>query len=98
MCSITVTTKTAGLSSFASLKILHHDDQSLRHRPEGLSKSRGWLIAGGILSILVGLLAMGSPLLFSIVIAQFLGAFALVSGAISLFLALFGKEVTHRVS
>ena len=37
---------------------------------------------------------MGSPLLFSIVIAQFLGAFAIVSGVISLFLALFGKEVT----
>jgi len=64
---------------------------------EGLSKSRGWLIAGGILSIFVGFLAMGSPLLFSIVIAQFLGAFAIVSGVISLFLALFGKEVTHRI-
>ena len=63
---------------------------------EGLSKSRGWLIAGGILSIFVGFLAMGSPLLFSIVIAQFLGAFALVSGIIALFLAIFGKEVTHR--
>ena len=62
----------------------------------GLSRSRGWLIAGGILSIFVGFLAMGSPLLFSIVIAQFLGAFALVSGIISLFLAIFGKEVTHR--
>ena len=33
---------------------------------------------------------------FSIVIAQLLGAFALISGAISLFLAIFGKEVTHR--
>jgi uncharacterized membrane protein HdeD (DUF308 family) len=64
---------------------------------EGLSKSRGWLIASGILSIFVGFLAMGSPLLFSIVIAQFLGAFAIVSGVIALFLALFGKEVTHRV-
>ena len=59
--------------------------------------SRGWLIAGGILSIFVGFLAMGSPLLFSIVIAQLLGAFAIVSGVISLFLALFGKEVTHRI-
>jgi uncharacterized membrane protein HdeD (DUF308 family) len=62
----------------------------------GFSKSRGWLIAGGLLSIFVGFLAIGSPLLFSVVIAQFLGAFALVSGVISLFLALFGKEVTHR--
>ena len=62
-----------------------------------LSKSRGWLIAGGILSILVGFLAIASPLLFSVVIAQFLGAFALVTGGISLFMALFGKEVTHRI-
>ena len=64
---------------------------------KALSMSRGWLIAGGILSIFVGFLAIGSPLLFSIVVAQFLGAFALVSGAIALFVALFGKEVTHRV-
>jgi uncharacterized membrane protein HdeD (DUF308 family) len=64
---------------------------------EALSMSRGWLVAGGVLSIIVGLLAMGFPLLFSIVIAQFLGAFALISGIIALFIALFGKEVTHRV-
>jgi hypothetical protein len=29
------------------------------------TKSRGWLIAGGILSIIVGLLALSSPILFS---------------------------------
>lgn len=62
-----------------------------------LSKSRGWLIFGGILSILVGFMAMGSPLMFSIVIAQLIGIFALVSGCISLSLALFGKHATHRV-
>jgi uncharacterized membrane protein HdeD (DUF308 family) len=46
-----------------------------------LSHSRGWLIAGGLLSIFVGFLAMGSPpLFFSVVLAQFLGIFALVSG------------------
>ena len=64
---------------------------------ESLSQSRGWLMAGGILSILTGLLALSFPLFFSIFIAQFLGAFALVSGAISLFLALFGKQTTHRI-
>ena len=63
---------------------------------EALSMSRGWLIAAGVLSLFVGFLAIGSPLVFSVVIAQFLGAFALVSGAIALFVALFGKEVTHR--
>ena len=61
------------------------------------SHSRGWLIAGGLLSIFVGFLAMGSPLFFSVVLAQFLGIFALVSGVISLFVAIFGKQVTHRV-
>ena len=61
------------------------------------SQSRGWLIGGGLLSIFVGFLAMGSPLFFSVVLAQFLGIFALVSGVISLFLAIFGKQVTHRV-
>ena len=64
--------------------------------PSTLSHSRGWLIAGGLLSIFVGFLAMGSPVFFSVVIAQFLGIFALVSGVISLFVAIFGKQVTHR--
>ncbi len=40
---------------------------------------------------------MGSPLFFSVVLAQFLGIFALVSGVISLGVAVFGKQVTHRV-
>lgn len=64
---------------------------------QNLSQSRGWLIFGGVLSILVGFFAMGSPLLFSVVIAQLLGIFALVSGVISLGLALFSKHVAHRV-
>jgi uncharacterized membrane protein HdeD (DUF308 family) len=62
-----------------------------------LSQSRGWLIFSGLLSIFVGFVAMGSPLLFSVVIAQLLGIFALVSGVISLFLAIFTKHSTHRV-
>jgi uncharacterized membrane protein HdeD (DUF308 family) len=64
---------------------------------EPTKHSRGWLIAGGVLSIFVGFLAMGSPLFFSVVLAQFLGIFALVSGVISLFVATFGKQVTHRL-
>ena len=60
------------------------------------SKSRGWQITGAILSIVVGLLALGSPLLFSFLIVQLLGAFALVSGTISLFLAIFGKDIVPR--
>jgi uncharacterized membrane protein HdeD (DUF308 family) len=60
------------------------------------SKSRGWLITGAVISLLVGLLALSSPLLFSFLIVQLLGVFALVSGAISLFLAIFGKDVVPR--
>jgi len=62
-----------------------------------LSKSRGWLIIGGILSIFLGFSAMGSPLLFSLVIARFLGLFALISGIIALGVAIFGKHQGHRV-
>jgi len=62
-----------------------------------LFQSRGWLIFGGMLSILVGFMAMGSPYLFSAFLVQFLGAFVLISGFISLALAIFGKHTTHRV-
>src|SRR5260370_18492330 len=60
------------------------------------SKSRGWLITGAILSLFVGLLALSSPLLFSFLIVQLLGVFALVSGVISLLIAIFGKDVAPR--
>ena len=40
---------------------------------------------------------MGSPMLFSFVIARFLGLFALVSGIISLVLAIVGKHKGHRL-
>jgi len=73
------------------------NDTSLTSAATDLSKSRGWLIAGGILSIFVGFSAIGSPLVFSLVIAQFLGVVALVSGAIALGLAIFGKHTGHRV-
>ncbi len=61
-----------------------------------LHASRGWLIFGGAVSLLAGFVAIGSPLLFSLVIAQFLGIFALVTGVISLVVAVFGKNRTHR--
>ena len=49
------------------------NDTSLTSAATDLSKSRGWLIAGGILSVFVGFSAIASPLVFSLVIAQFLG-------------------------
>jgi uncharacterized membrane protein HdeD (DUF308 family) len=59
-------------------------------------KSRGWLIAGAILSLIVGFLALSSPILFSFLIVRLLGVFALVSGIISLLIAIFGKDVAPR--
>jgi uncharacterized membrane protein HdeD (DUF308 family) len=60
------------------------------------TKSPGSLITGAILSLLVGLVALSFPLIFSVLIVQFLGAFALASGVISLCLAAFGKNVVPR--
>lgn len=65
--------------------------------PEALSKNRGWLVAGGILSVIVGFLAIAEPYFFSLILTQFIGAFCLVNGVISLFMAVFGKGVAHRV-
>src|SRR5271165_191937 len=60
------------------------------------SKSRGWVITGAILSLIVGFLALSSPLLFSFLIVRLLGVFALVSGVISLLVAIFDKDVAPR--
>jgi uncharacterized membrane protein HdeD (DUF308 family) len=57
---------------------------------------RGWLITGAILSIIVGFLALSSPILFSFLIVWLLGVFALVSGIISLLIAIFGKDIAPR--
>lgn len=64
---------------------------------EALSKSRGWIIAGGVLSLIVGFLAISIPGLFTVVLTQLLGAFLLANGVISLFVTITGKHVTHRV-
>jgi uncharacterized membrane protein HdeD (DUF308 family) len=60
------------------------------------TKSRAWLIAGAVLSLIVGFLALSSPILFSFLIVRLLGVFALVSGVISLLIAIFGKDVAPR--
>lgn len=58
---------------------------------------RGWLITGGIVMCLVGVLAVILPALASLVIEQFIAALCLVTGVFSIFSALFGKEVPQRV-
>jgi len=60
------------------------------------TKGRGWLIAGAILSLIVGFLALSSPILFSSLIVWLLGVFALVTGIISLLIAVFGKDIAPR--
>ena len=60
------------------------------------TQGRGWLITGGILSLIVGFLALSSPILFSFLIVRLLGVFALVSGIISLLIAIFGKDIDAR--
>jgi uncharacterized membrane protein HdeD (DUF308 family) len=60
------------------------------------TKSRAWLITGAVLSLVVGFLALSSPILFSFLIVRLLGVFALVSGVISLLIAIFGKDVAPR--
>lgn len=64
---------------------------------QAISKNRGWLLAGGILSLIVGFLAIGNPYLFSFILTQLIGAFCLVNGVISFFMALFGHGAAHRV-
>lgn len=58
--------------------------------------SRGWLIAGGILSIFAGLFAITYPLVASIAVTQMIGALALVTGLFELIPGIFSREVTHR--
>lgn len=70
---------------------------ALSSSSHALFQSRGWLIAGGVLSILVGFAAIGAPLLYALLIVQLLGAFALVSGVIALAVAIFGRHTGHRI-
>ena len=62
----------------------------------GYSRSRTWLIFGGILSLLVGVFAIAAPGLFSFVLTQLIGALCLVTGVVAIFQALFGKSSPHR--
>lgn len=63
---------------------------------DGVSRSRGWFIFGGVVSLLVGIFAIANPGLFSFFLTQLIGALCLVTGAVSIFQALFGKSSPHR--
>jgi len=69
----------------------------LAQSKDGIARSRGWFIFGGILSLLVGIFAISAPGLFSFVLTQLIGALCLVTGVISLVQALFGKNRPHLI-
>jgi uncharacterized membrane protein HdeD (DUF308 family) len=58
--------------------------------------SRGWLIAGGIVSILAGIFAISYPLPSSIAITKMIGAIALITGLFELVPGIFSRVVAHR--
>jgi uncharacterized membrane protein HdeD (DUF308 family) len=62
-----------------------------------LQRSRASLIASGILFLLVGFAAMALPVLFTAVLMRFLAIFVLVSGVISLVMALIGNHKNYRL-
>lgn len=62
-----------------------------------LLPSRTWLVVSGLLFILVGIAAIGSPFLFTVIIVRLLGYFILASGIISLALAITGRQAGHRL-
>ncbi len=56
-----------------------------------------WFYLSGILSLVVGFVAIARPGLASIVITQLIGIFCVVSGVFLLGSALFGKTTKHRI-
>lgn len=58
--------------------------------------SRGWLIFGGIISLIAGFVAIACPLVFTVVLEQILGIVLLANGAVALFLVIFGQDAPHR--
>lgn len=77
----------------------HGDTESLTMSSLAVShlKSRGWLVAGGIFSLLAGLAAIAVPYLFSVVLVQLLGALCLVTGVIAFSVSVFERHAAHRV-
>lgn len=57
---------------------------------------RGWLFLGAAVSLLAGVFAIVSPLVFGYFLTQLLGALCLVSGAVTLFQAVFVRHRPHR--
>ncbi|GAT33253.1 hypothetical protein TSACC_21665 [Terrimicrobium sacchariphilum] len=65
--------------------------------PSHHGHSKSWLIFSGILSLVLGFLAISFPYFFSLIVTQVIGIFCLVSGFVSLGLAISGKKPDHRI-
>ena len=63
-----------------------------------LHEGRGWLILGGLASLLYGVLLIAAPLLGAVVLTWWIGAYAIVFGVSLLVLAfrLRARAATHR--
>jgi uncharacterized membrane protein HdeD (DUF308 family) len=60
--------------------------------------SRGWLIFGGLISLVVGVAAITFPVLFSLALVQLLAILLAVTGLVGVWQAIFGdRHVSHRV-
>ncbi len=64
---------------------------------EQQTKGRIWFIAGGVLSVAFGALAITIPCVTTVMIAKMVGYFLLASGAVLLATGLFGKTRKHRL-
>jgi uncharacterized membrane protein HdeD (DUF308 family) len=70
---------------------------AMSHPITETQKSRTQLVASGILFLLVGFAAMSLPVLFTALIVRFLAIFILVSGVMSLVMAIIGKHKNYRL-
>lgn len=68
----------------------------LNFSPVELKNSRTWYFIGGVLSLLVGLVAIVRPGLASFAIEQFVGLIFIASGVVLLLSAVFSKAKKHR--
>lgn len=62
-----------------------------------MQNSRTFLIASGVLFLLVGFAAMSLPILFTAIIVKAVAIFILASGVISLVMAIAGKQKSYRL-
>lgn len=68
----------------------------IRHRKE--IEGEGWLIFGGILSIILGALLVASPMLTALAMVQVMGVFAIVFGGVMVSNAFRARSLSKRLA